>query len=316
MDAWAVSYGDTAAFVCVSCAGPQLATQFGTELKLSHCHNTWVEEDDMPTWGQLGCNGFILLDGAHNVVCKASSPYLQVRERAFRHVETLLGALVAPPVATGTAVRLVGLVKRPDLNGTVGKVAPGGGAGGRCLVVLADGSSVSLKPDNFEVVGGEGGGGVGVGSKRALNAEEESAGAGAGSAGAGAELPSVKVDVLDEEHARCEAALAALATKGDGAAAREVLEAYEEHFAHEERLLDTHLYAGVDSACGFSADRGARTSHYADHARMLDALRALVGAQTIAAETIDAICRDFHKHATEYDVNYADRLSAALATAH
>ena len=49
MDAWAESFGSAAAFVCVCCAGPQLATQFGTQLKLKHCHNTWVDEDDMPT---------------------------------------------------------------------------------------------------------------------------------------------------------------------------------------------------------------------------------------------------------------------------
>ena len=36
MDAWALSYGSSVAFVCVSCAGPQLATQFGTELKLKN----------------------------------------------------------------------------------------------------------------------------------------------------------------------------------------------------------------------------------------------------------------------------------------
>ena len=90
MDAWAESFGSAAAFVCVCCAGPQLATQFGNELKLKHCHNTWVDEDDMPAWGQLGCNGFIVIDGSHSVVCKATRAYLEVKETAFRHVETLL----------------------------------------------------------------------------------------------------------------------------------------------------------------------------------------------------------------------------------
>ena len=94
MDAWAESFGSAAAFVCVCCAGPQLATQFGTQLKLKHCHNTWVDEDDMPAWGQLGCNGFIVIDGSHSVVCKATRAYLEVKETAFRHVETLLSALI------------------------------------------------------------------------------------------------------------------------------------------------------------------------------------------------------------------------------
>ena len=58
----------------------------------------------MPAWGQLGCNGFIVLDGSHAVVCKASRAYLEVKDAAFRHVETLLSALIVekplPPQAT------------------------------------------------------------------------------------------------------------------------------------------------------------------------------------------------------------------------
>ena len=37
MDAWAKRYGASASFVCVSCAGPQLATQFGNQQRLQHC---------------------------------------------------------------------------------------------------------------------------------------------------------------------------------------------------------------------------------------------------------------------------------------
>ena len=90
MDAWSALYGPAVAFVCVSCRGPQLAQTFGNQLKLGSCYNTWIDdEEDMPTWGQLGCSGFIVIDSHDNVVCDKSAAYLEVKEDAFRHVEMI-----------------------------------------------------------------------------------------------------------------------------------------------------------------------------------------------------------------------------------
>ena len=185
MDAWAESFGSAAAFVCVCCAGPQLATQFGNELKLKHCHNTWVDEDDMPAWGQLGCNGFIVIDGSHSVVCKATRAYLEVKETAFRHVETLLSALI---------------VEKPVPKQESGRVD--GSVGGACATVRfgADG-----------------------------NAKAEPAKAESEGARAPRKVASVKVKVLDEEHERCEAALAQLKKLRNVTALRELLAAYDAH---------------------------------------------------------------------------------------
>ena len=84
--------GPLARFICIGCAGPQLAKKFGDELRLRNCINTVAERS--PTWGQLGCSGFIVLDGLGNVVCPATSAFLKVRESAFEHVELLLDALL------------------------------------------------------------------------------------------------------------------------------------------------------------------------------------------------------------------------------
>lgn len=97
MDKWAAKYavpgsGPLARFICIGCAGPQLAKTFGDELRLRNCINTVAERS--PTWGQLGCNGFIVLDGLGNVVCPATSAFLKVRGAAFEHVELLLDALL------------------------------------------------------------------------------------------------------------------------------------------------------------------------------------------------------------------------------
>ena len=108
MDAWALTYRDAASFVCVSLAGPQLAAEFGNKLKLRTCINTYVDEDDRATlleWGQLGCSGFIILDGPRTVVCQKSPAYLEVKERAFQYVDTLLKSLIEAEAAWAARCR-------------------------------------------------------------------------------------------------------------------------------------------------------------------------------------------------------------------
>jgi len=160
MDAWAGGkYFGKASFVCVGCDGPQLASTFAKQLRLAKCTLTYAV--DNPKWGQLGCNGFIVLDGNGKVACRASMAYLDVRERAFQHVESLLDGLLdgapAPAVSIGQSVVLHGL-SRAELNGQVGVLVSGvDAATGRCSVQLhASGKVLAVKPANVQIArGGE-----------------------------------------------------------------------------------------------------------------------------------------------------------------
>jgi len=123
---------------------------------------------------------------------------------------------------------------------------------------------------------------------------------------------------LDAEHDACAAALAELARTRSVDALRALIKLYEAHFAHEEALCDAYVYQRtVDpgDASSFNADENARKSHYADHARLLDALReqAACGDAQVPAAFIDATLRGFEGHANRYDDAYAPRLAAALA---
>jgi hypothetical protein len=167
MDRWALKYGSACTFVCVSCAGPGLAQQFASELRLRNCVNTYVEQRHMPAWGQLGCSGFIVLDGSHHVTCKATSAFMEVRNLAFKHCETLVDAMVssggrpaAPPaVPPGALVTLSGLSARPELNGLKGVCvrAASEESGDRCVVQTEDGRSLRLRPQNLVLRAEEGG---------------------------------------------------------------------------------------------------------------------------------------------------------------
>ena len=158
MDRWSIKYSGKAVFVCVGCAGGQLATQFAKELRLKNCHITYVDQANGPRWGQLGCSGFIVLNGAGKVLSKCTSAFMEVRELAFAHVEALVDALVdghAPPaVCPGQQVVLHGLSKA-ELNGQKGLcVGSVDGETGRFQVqMMRGGKRLAVKPANARLLG-------------------------------------------------------------------------------------------------------------------------------------------------------------------
>ena len=363
MDRWQLHYKDAVSFICIGCAGPGLAVQFSKRLRLRHCTVSYAV--DNPRWGQLGCNGFIILDAEHNVVSTATSAFLEVRDLAFRHVETVLEAVLAgrppPRVCPGMKVVLNGL-SDATMNGKSALcVAAPEGAQSRCTVKLSSsGRKLSVKSKNLSVngeeydpeadfdreTGGCGAGGCAPEAKKQKQKQKQpTASCGAeggcalparrassekvarGSAGGDASvvvaplspIDSVHVDVLDEEHELCAAALEAFALHRTRAALQCVLDAYRSHFAHEESLLDKHVYGGEDlsgSAGGFSAALGQRKSHYGDHTRMINAIVAQLGMMTSSdsqvvgdALFVNRVLRDFETHAGTYDETYVGEMA-------
>jgi hypothetical protein len=110
----------------------------------------------MPRWGQLGCNGFIILGPNQEVVTRATSAFMQVRQLAFRHVETILTSLFnnqsIPTVCPGEFVKLSGLQAKPELNGQTG-ICIGEAAQGRLPIqLLQERRSIRVRPQNLVVV--------------------------------------------------------------------------------------------------------------------------------------------------------------------
>lgn len=130
MNGWAASGKYDCHFICVCVLGDprayQLSREMSNEMKLTHCVNGFIDNDaDMPTYGQLGCRGFIILDAKHKVVSKSTSAFMEVRGLAFEHVESLLDAVCTqqplPPFCPGEYVELVEPpTGRPDLRGMQG----------------------------------------------------------------------------------------------------------------------------------------------------------------------------------------------------
>jgi len=329
MDKWAGGkYSGRVAFVCVSCAGPELASAFVKELKLSKCTVTYTE--DTPTWGQLGCSGFIVLDGDGRVASRATAAYLELRERAFDHVESLLDSLLHGAKSTT-------LANGAEFDEVVQDDETPLGAGA-CRT--ASGCALKNTPREEERTTET------CAAAKPRSEMRSDGGGGDDDTGASFTAPwsvgrtpihSLGIAALDAEHAACTAALQQLASTRSVAALEKVLIAYEAHFAHEEALLDTYLWkeaaaaaAGGGSAGGFDKSASMRKSHFADHARMLRELapeyveqaRRTRGVGVSSEEIPEEIPRtvvesallDFEAHANRYD-SYGDELGAALLRA-
>lgn len=351
MDAWQKRYEGLAAFVCVSCAGPELAVAFSQRLKLER--TTVAVAEDGPFWGQLGCNGFIVLDKDLNVVRPATSAFLEVRDLAFQHVETVLDAVIAgnppPRVCPGMKVVLTGL-SSAEHNGKSGMcVGQAQGEDKRVPVELTSGKTFSVKDVNLVLLSDIEedsccGGGSCEGGNCSLPEKEKSQPANC--EGGNCALPvsnsnmqpetdpdgrmalslghidSVKVAVLDEEHDQCASALTDLAKYKTKVSLEAVLKVYELHFTHEEELLDTHIYGDVVAshttkklkASGFDVAGNQRKSHYADHQRMIQSILARLkqDGDSIDNNFINQVLNDFETHANTYDSSYAEPLSAKL----
>ena len=156
-----------------------------------------------------------------------------------------------------------------------------------------------------------------------------------------APIESVHIPDLDAEHEACAAALSRLAQAPSREAIEAVIEAYDAHFANEERLLDVHLYGEAATGGGgtggggggFSAAASMRRSHFADHKRMLIDLRVRAAALPSGGPAsgpkawvhvpngeapeafVDKVLRSFEEHANRYDAAYAAPLAAKLREA-
>jgi len=317
MDIWAQTYFGRATFLCISCDGPQLASAFAMRLQLSKCLLTYVDRANGPRWGQLGCNGFIVLDAQGKVACSATSAFLEMGERAFADTEAILDSLLSdasPQLMVTPGVdpaelefdRITGGCSDPKADEAMPK---------RMKRALA--AKAAPKPESDELAS--------YTNKTPTT-----------SVAPLAEIHSVHIPDLDEEHEECGAALAQMRDAPTKEAILRVIEAYTKHFAHEEALLDQHLYTKdameASSSGSFSAAASARRSHFADHQKMIGELRARAaqlpegGPQTgpkawIYADTeapaafVHRILRSFEHHANVYDANYSEPLAARLKEA-
>lgn len=311
-------------------------------MKLTHCVNGFVDnEEDLPTYGQLGCKGFLVLDAQHRVV----------RDLAFEHVEALLDAVCSnkplPKVCPGEYVTLVDPPKdKPEIKGSQGicvkvkdglmqfgflagplrgrtlelpfsavsKLAPGSCSPSSCAAgdCSKGGCAEGSCSDGKCQPGGCPPGGCPPGGCPPNGACDAGTGLDEAFVAASLHLTSVKVPSMDAEHAECAAALQRLASQRTRQALEEVLSCLANHFQHEEALFVQYGF-GVH----VNENLSAQTSHAEDHGRILAKIRGelsgIAVSQGVLASFIRELLQDFHEHTSRYDALYAEPLSSKLA---
>mmetsp|Transcript_11072 Transcript_11072/g.15358 ORF Transcript_11072/g.15358 Transcript_11072/m.15358 type:complete len:184 (-) Transcript_11072:906-1457(-) len=134
MERWAKDslFKDKVFFLTLSLAGPGLARTFADRYQLKKVQNAYIENEwEMPTSGQLGCQGFLIFNKEGTLVVPKSEPFLDVGEIAFRDVEFQLQTLLAKNdeqgeesavLEEGQEVKIIRLTRHARVNGTLGIV--------------------------------------------------------------------------------------------------------------------------------------------------------------------------------------------------
>mmetsp|Transcript_4761 Transcript_4761/g.5545 ORF Transcript_4761/g.5545 Transcript_4761/m.5545 type:complete len:189 (+) Transcript_4761:243-809(+) len=161
MNHWAQAYGPQCTFLCICVTGEKqawrLAVEMGKQMKLAHCVNGYIDNrKSLPSYGQLGCQGFIVFNKDGAVVNARTSPYLEVRERAFMQVQSILDGLLlidgdpdSAAVSIGDEVHITALTSANGrvYNGQIG-VCISALQAGRVAVQLKSGKQLSLPSAN------------------------------------------------------------------------------------------------------------------------------------------------------------------------
>jgi len=137
------------------------------------------------------------------------------------------------------------------------------------------------------------------------------------------EISSVKNGELDEEHEECSAALELLSKQRSASALANFLDIFQRHCAHEESLLEWHLYAPEEKRLsaegGVSLLLNSRTSHFKDHKRLIGTVEQELArleqegsSSAVPVSFVNSLLRGFENHANVYDANYAGPLAAAI----
>ena len=132
MEEWARGpLGESAAFLSICVDSFECAKMFHRLFWFTKCVNGWIPRPScMPDFGQLGCSGFIVLDGKGGCASRKTISLLQYGpEAAFSSLEQVLvkllpfAAAAAPALPSshgyqvGSTLLLDGLKGEPALNG-------------------------------------------------------------------------------------------------------------------------------------------------------------------------------------------------------
>jgi hemerythrin len=304
MELWASSLlGQYVNFICICVDDDKhVAIRFEQMFKFKKAINLVVmNRQDMPSYGQLGCSGFIVIGADGHCVSKKTNAFLDYGERAFQSAENVIKTALEDAgidldvviqenerlYASGQILRLEGVSSDPTLNDSLVTVLNFNTSSGRFNVALNDGSNrkISVMPCCLAPVNEE----VKTLAKDQPFTEIQP--------------PNlIGCKEVDEEHVECTVAINNCLSSCTRENLTLLLSCLEQHFQHEEILA---------SKSGFGSSTDAMSpmySHAKDHERILqlarDELDRTATAKDLSTVSIDVVRlvgASFIKHATLFD---------------
>jgi hemerythrin len=292
MDQWAANPAfEHVAFFCICVEGTptlrkQVAMNFVRDLKIQNTFLGYFQQDnEMPKFGQLGCQGFILALPDGRVALPRSPPWVQYRASAFQWIEKLLESWKAGSDEEGE-------------EGEANCIACQGGDA-CCKQAPCESSCGGACPCASESCCD--------GTAQACSQQEACTGGTCSMQVAFNDVESVKVASMDSEHQEIVALLRALEDKRDLHSLKAALKCMTEHFEHEEQLLTVHQFGGLSSTVvmeGHVGDHKAILSMMATEASQCDIM-----SRQVSAMFLRELAERFEFHTREYDSRYADFLA-------
>jgi hypothetical protein len=314
MEMWACGpLGQYADFICVCVDDKSVALNFERMFKFTKAINgVVIRRQDMPTFGQLGCSGFIVIGADGLCISKKTNAFLDYGEKAFQNAESVIrtglqNVRTAPlqnalkederhMYANGQMLRLEGISADATLNGCVVTVVKFDTTKGRFIVLLSDGSDrqLAVRPCCLAPL-----------------VEAEINTAAASSEQQDILAPKlVGCDAVDKEHADCTAAINTCLKSRTRDSLTSLLICFERHFAHEEELANLSGFGNTRDS--FSPMFG----HAKDHERILNLARAELEhtayqpSGTISLGKIQVLAAAFLEHANVFDSLLEGNLSS------
>lgn len=334
MQAWASSDDWNANFLCICVNGDekaaQVATSMATQFQMADvdAHGYIDTENGLPTFGQLGCQGLVIVDDKGNFISRKTQALLKIGHDAFHHVERLLygigsyeGQTAAeyfkeppkPELRFGVGAKVLCRLEHDEwVPGTITHVwvetirhgevpyeielnngsimmAPVD----RSDIIIAQISSPGERVDVFDDMDA---------SVECVDVSDDMDEEGS----EGIALPSVGVDVLDEEHAECCVCLQKLAEERTRASLLMTLEIFQLHFDHEEKLFEQTGFGNHGTA--FSGTQSHLADHEAIILKMETQIERLGENEEIQCDFIDDLANHLQTHNVVYDALFFNRM--------
>lgn len=298
MEKWAREADFDVNFICICVNGDStslpVAKDFATRYQMSAVFNGYISDQaSLPKFGQLGCQGLIVVDSQGNFITKRGVAFTRQGEKAWRKTEKLFFEM---GVYTGD--RGADAFEKPLLRFAIGdrvECRTGGNVWmpgkiiaqrvftmGREMpykIQLDDGRALVAPLDSDQII-----------RKLYIPADVE--------------IASVSVKEMDDEHAHCMEALQRLQAERSSESLQQVHDSLKAHFDHEEELF---------AATGFGNHGTALSgtkSHCDDHARILSEIQSQIG-NLIAEDFVRGLIDRVVTHTRDFDSKYAGKIRAS-----